>query len=203
MAYNFKKMSDVNVLEEMNDTIQVLVEDGGKIAKISSDKMVGAYSEEIVNASVEQAVDKTIEEVLNVETLEEVNEDIKVLIEENGSLKKVPASAMSGGNGNFLVIRYKSEVISPESLESDPTDTFLANMTFAEFDEIVKAGELAGMYLNYFNQNNGTFYLYQGTVINVENYPDYYYLEFYHNQQNTIYMDFHSNNVLTRVYPPS
>jgi hypothetical protein len=40
MAYEFKKLSDVNVIESMKDGLNVLVEDGGEIVKISADSIV-------------------------------------------------------------------------------------------------------------------------------------------------------------------
>lgn len=40
MAYEFKKLSDVNVIEEMNDGLNVLVEDGGEIVKIAACDMI-------------------------------------------------------------------------------------------------------------------------------------------------------------------
>ena len=40
MAYEFKKLSDVNVIEEMKDGLNVLVEDGGEIVKISANSMI-------------------------------------------------------------------------------------------------------------------------------------------------------------------
>ena len=40
MAYEFKKLSDVNVIEEMTEGLNVLVEDGGEIVKISANSMI-------------------------------------------------------------------------------------------------------------------------------------------------------------------
>ena len=40
MAYEFKKLSDVNVIEEMKDGLNMLVEDGGEIVKISANSMI-------------------------------------------------------------------------------------------------------------------------------------------------------------------
>ena len=40
MAYEFKKISDVNTIETMKDGLNVLVEDGGEIVKISANNMV-------------------------------------------------------------------------------------------------------------------------------------------------------------------
>lgn len=40
MAYEFKKLSDVNSIEGMKDGLSVLVEDGGEIVKISANSMI-------------------------------------------------------------------------------------------------------------------------------------------------------------------
>lgn len=40
MAYEFKKLSDVNVIEAMKDGLNVLVEDGGEIVKLAANSMI-------------------------------------------------------------------------------------------------------------------------------------------------------------------
>lgn len=40
MAYNFKKINDVPVVEAMKDNLNVFIEDGGKMAKIPANKMI-------------------------------------------------------------------------------------------------------------------------------------------------------------------
>lgn len=40
MAYNFKKINDVPVVEAMKSDLNVFIEDGGKMAKISANKMI-------------------------------------------------------------------------------------------------------------------------------------------------------------------
>lgn len=40
MAYNFKKINDVPVVEAMKNDLNVFVEDGGKMAKIPANKMI-------------------------------------------------------------------------------------------------------------------------------------------------------------------
>lgn len=42
MAYEFKKLSDVNVIETMNDSLNVLVENDGEIVKIAANEMMSA-----------------------------------------------------------------------------------------------------------------------------------------------------------------
>ena len=39
MAYDFKKLSDVNTIETMKDSLNVLVDDGGEIVKIAAPKI--------------------------------------------------------------------------------------------------------------------------------------------------------------------
>jgi hypothetical protein len=40
MAYEFKKLSDVNAIESMKDGLNVLIEDGGEIVKISANSII-------------------------------------------------------------------------------------------------------------------------------------------------------------------
>lgn len=140
----------------------------------------------------------TYKKIVDVETMAEVTETTNVLVENAGSLMKVPASAIGGGgNGNFLIIRYMEEAAAPTSLESDPIGVYLANMTFAEFDELLQAGELAGMYLNIFDINGGGFFLWNGYNIDVGNYPDYYGLSFARpNDGNYLNLKFYSDNTI-------
>ena len=136
--------------------------------------------------------------ITDVDVLTEASEVTNVLVEENGSLKKVPASSLGGGNGNFLIIRYKME-IAPVSLDSDPVGVYLANMTFAEFDKILLANELAGMYLNIFNQGNGMFELYHGEAIHTDNYPDNVILKFRNDNNGSKFLYFYPDNTITEI----
>ena len=41
MAYEFKKLSEVEKIEELNDSASVLVEDGGEVKRVAKDKVGG------------------------------------------------------------------------------------------------------------------------------------------------------------------
>lgn len=135
--------------------------------------------------------------ITDVAALAETSETTNVLVEENGSLMKVPANAIGGsGNGNFLIIRYKDEAVSETSLESDPSNTYIANMTFTEFDELLQAGELAGAFLYVYIPGGGFYYAYC-MEISVRDYPNHYSLSFNTLQQsNYIHLKFYSDNVI-------
>ena len=63
MAYEFKKLSDVNVIEAMKDGLNVLVEDGGEIVKLAANSMIPedvALKSDIVLAPTVASVGQTI-----------------------------------------------------------------------------------------------------------------------------------------------
>ena len=72
--------------------------------------------------------------------MEEVSENTMALVEENGTLKKVPCGAGFGGGGNRLIIRY-SEIPAPISLEDDNLKVLYSNMTYQKFTELLFKGE--------------------------------------------------------------
>lgn len=111
MAYEFKKLSDVNVIESTKDGLNVLVEDGGEIVKIAVDDMIPAPIDEIAL-------------IAGSETLEEVHDDMTVLVEVNGEIKRVPSNGFGGGN---IVITY------------DGTN-YTCNVPYEEFESAVLAG---------------------------------------------------------------
>lgn len=128
--------------------------------------------------------------IIDVESVAQATEEMNVLVEDAGSLKKVPAGGMIGGNGGakMLVINYVDVSGAPQSLESVPTGAYTANMTFSEFDELLKSGEFAGGFLC---QTTDTFYIFE-----------YFALSKVFNEISYIYMVFNSieNNNVRELY---
>ena len=60
MSYTFKKLSDVKALNEYKDNLNIIIEDGGNIAKISSNLLLPEKEEQsppfIVSAEVGQII---------------------------------------------------------------------------------------------------------------------------------------------------
>lgn len=88
MAYEFKKLSDVNTIESINDTLNVLVEDSGNIVKIAANNLVP--EDVVIQSELQDAINSipapvtswndltdkpfdTIEEVIENQRLESIS----------------------------------------------------------------------------------------------------------------------------------
>lgn len=112
MAYNFKNLADVELLNTMPENAKVIVEVDGATKRAPKEDGIG--------------------KLVSVEALAEVPENATVLAEVNGEIKRVPGSGLGGGK--TLIIKqdgYDNIVagIMPADL---PVITFTANMTYAE-----------------------------------------------------------------------
>lgn len=88
MAYNFKKINDVPVVEAMKDNLNVFIEDGGKMAKIPANKMI---PEDV-------ALKSDIPESIPVPATAEVGQVIAVkTVDENGKPTEWEAVNMDSG----------------------------------------------------------------------------------------------------------
>lgn len=111
MAYNFKNLADVELLESMPEEANVLVEVNGTTKR----------------APQEDGIGKLVE----VEALEEVPEGATVLAEVNGQIKRVPSAGLGGGNGVNILLIYQT---------SQSVGYCTANMTYSEVRALVEAG---------------------------------------------------------------
>lgn len=124
MAYNFKNLADVELINTMPDTANVLVEVDGATKRAPQ-------------------VDE-IEKIVTSEALTELPETGTVLAEVNGEIKRVPSDKV-GGAGTLDempgVILFKVDMNG--RVASAPAEpTFLCNKTFEEALNMIKNGEL-------------------------------------------------------------
>lgn len=125
MAYNFKNLADVELLNAMPEEANVLVEVNGTTKR----------------APKEDGIGKLVE----VEMLEEVPESATVLAEVNGQIKRVPGAGLGGGIKTAIIKdSWYDEALAymkQSRITSDgPTYTCL-NMTFEEAYETIENGE--------------------------------------------------------------
>lgn len=125
MAYDFKRLSDVDVIESVKDGLNVLVEDGGEIVKIAVDDMIPAPVDEIAL-------------IASSETLEEVNDDMTVLVESNGEIKRAPSNSLGKG----ALIEMPDVVVF-----SAVGENFICNKTFSEIIDLIMSNNLHLMVL--------------------------------------------------------
>ncbi len=178
MSYEFKRLGEVNALGEMKEGLNVLAVDGSEVVKIAAD--------EIINESVETAIGN----ILEAEVLEEASDIANVLVEEDGYLKKVPASVVGGGScANILTICQ----------DPNNSDNFTANMTFEEFANKLQHGAIAGSMLSIIDGSYGRMMTYNSQWINVDNYPDYITLHFVAGGYEETEMQFNSDNTIVHV----
>lgn len=123
MAYNFKNLADVELLDTMPENAKVIVEVDGATKRAPKEDGIG--------------------KLVSVEALEEVPENATVLVEVDGEIKRVPGSGLGGGKA--LIIKSASFDTAPRSVAAvDLPDDFSANMTFDEMMEAFSACKLIG-----------------------------------------------------------
>lgn len=88
--------------------------------------------------------------IVDIESVAEATESMNVLVEDAGSLKKVPAGGMiGGGSGNFCFIDgVESETIPKGS--AAPSYTYTSTMTYNELVNLINNKELAGVILRFY-----------------------------------------------------
>lgn len=136
MAYNFKNLADVELLNTMPEEANIVVEVDGKTKRAPQ-------------VQIPEPVDE-IALIVNSETLEEVPEGATVLAEVNGEIKRVPSDGLGGGK--TLII--KSSAFDKAITGGGATTytgvipiTYTANMTFDEAKSAFMAGELIGGFI--------------------------------------------------------
>ena len=122
MAYNFKNLADVELLNAMPEEANIVVEVDGKTKRAPQ-------------VQIPEPVDE-IALIVNSETLEEVPEGATVLAEVNGEIKRVPSDGLGGGIDTiiFSVIEAATEAIET------PTYQTVCNHTLEEVRNLMLAG---------------------------------------------------------------
>lgn len=129
MAYEFKKLSDVAVVEIPADTANVLIEEDGVIKKVAK-KSVGETSEAILG------------KIATVDAVEEPSETANVLIEESGAVKKVPIASVGSGIKTAIITDNVYDAFIARESELPKEQVFrCVNMTYEEAKAIILSGE--------------------------------------------------------------
>lgn len=122
MAYNFKNLADVELLNAMPEKANIVVEVDGKTKRAPQ-------------VQIPEPVDE-IALIVNSETLEEVPEGATVLAEVNGEIKRVPSDGLGGGIDAIIFSAIESATAAIET----PTYQTVCNHTLEEVRNLMLAG---------------------------------------------------------------
>lgn len=124
MAYNFKNLADVELLDTMPENAKVIVEVDGATKRAPQQSFV------------------------NAEALEEVPEGATVLVEVNGEIKRVPGSGLGGIKTAIIKSNmYDEAMTSVKQGKKAPAQTYTClNMTFEKAYESMENGEQLGVF---------------------------------------------------------
>ena len=122
MAYNFKNLADVELLNTMPEKANIVVEVDGKTKRAPQ-------------VQIPEPVDE-IALIVNSETLEEVPEGATVLAEVNGEIKRVPSDGLGGGIDAIIFSAIEAAGAAIET----PTYQTVCNHTLEEVRNLMLAG---------------------------------------------------------------
>lgn len=122
MAYNFKNLADVELLNAMPEEANIVVEVDGKTKRAPQ-------------VQIPEPVDE-IALIVNSETLEEVPEGATVLAEVNGKIKRVPSDGLGGGIDAIVFSVIEAATAAIET----PTYQTVCNHTLEEVRNLMLAG---------------------------------------------------------------
>lgn len=122
MAYNFKNLADVELLNAMPEAANIVVEVDGKTKRAPQ-------------VQIPEPVDE-IALIVNSETLEEVPEGATVLAEVNGKIKRVPSDGLGGGIDAIIFSVIEAATAAIET----PTYQTVCNHTLEEVRNLMLAG---------------------------------------------------------------
>lgn len=122
MAYNFKNLADVELLNAMPEEANIVVEVDGKTKRAPQ-------------VQIPEPVDE-IALIVNSETLEEVPEGATVLAEVNGEIKRVPSDGLGGGIDAIVFSVIEAATAAIET----PTYQTVCNHTLEEVRNLMLAG---------------------------------------------------------------
>ena len=104
--------------------------------------------------------------IIDVESVEQATEAMNVLVEDGGSLKKVPAGGMIGGNGgsNFCFIDINAPDIAPYVVQA--SNEYKASMSYNELAALIESEELGGIIVrdHISHAPNHAFYFSEGII---------------------------------------
>ena len=122
MAYTFKNLADVELLNAMPEEANVVVEVDGKTKRAPQ-------------VQIPEPVDE-IALIVSSETLEEVPEGATVLAEVNGEIKRVPSDRLGGGIDTIIFSVIEATGAAVET----PTYQTVCNHTLEEVHNLMLAG---------------------------------------------------------------
>ena len=122
MAYNFKNLADVELLNAMPEEANIVVEVDGKTKRAPQ-------------VQIPEPVDE-IALIVSSETLEEVPEGATVLAEVNGEIKRVPSDGLGGGIDAIVFSVIEAATAAIET----PTYQTVCNHTLEEVRNLMLAG---------------------------------------------------------------
>ena len=122
MAYNFKNLADVELLNAMPEGANIVVEVDGKTKRAPQ-------------VQIPEPVDE-IALIVSSETLEEVPEGATVLAEVNGEIKRVPSDGLGGGIDTIVFSVIEAATAAIET----PTYQTVCNHTLEEVRNLMLAG---------------------------------------------------------------
>ena len=122
MAYNFKNLADVELLNAMPEEANIVVEVDGKTKRAPQ-------------VQIPEPVDE-IALIVSSETLEEVPEGATVLAEVNGEIKRVPSDGLGGGIDAIVFSVIEAATAAIET----PTYQTVCNHTLEEVHNLMLAG---------------------------------------------------------------
>lgn len=122
MAYNFKNLADVELLNAMPEEANIVVEVDGKTKRAPQ-------------VQIPEPVDE-IALIVNSETLEEVPEGATVLAEVNGEIKRIPSDGLGGGIDAIVFSVIEAATAAIET----PTYQTVCNHTLEEVRNLMLAG---------------------------------------------------------------
>lgn len=122
MAYNFKNLADVELLNAMPEKANIVVEVDGKTKRAPQ-------------VQIPEPVDE-IALIVSSETLEEVPEGATVLAEVNGEIKRVPSDGLGGGIDTIIFSVIEAAGAAIET----PTYQTVCNHTLEEVRNLMLAG---------------------------------------------------------------
>lgn len=108
MAYEFKRLSDVNAIEEMKDGLNVLVEDDGEIVKLAADSMISNAIPVPETAQIGQTVVvKSVDENDKPTEWEAVTKQhVEIVVFEDNRVLGVE-TPLSSHDGNSIVMMFR------------------------------------------------------------------------------------------------
>lgn len=95
----------------------------------------------------------TYKKIIDVETVAEASEATNVLVEEAGSLKKIPSSKIGGGSSKTIIFKFH------DNWNIEP------NVTYEEFEELYNNGDIETMMVKSYNAEEDSYSFYYNSSV--------------------------------------